>query len=95
MNAATLKELALQASYPRGIAARVDSADLARLLKERVDLLAALNTITGEWSYDSDADTCECGEFVDYAIAVHEARKRETPTCRHTRAHAALEKAAK
>lgn len=42
MNSDTLKELALQASYPRGIAARIDSADLAQLLGERTALLAVV-----------------------------------------------------
>ena len=40
MSPAVLKELQLQANYPRGIAARVDSADLKQLLEERVELLA-------------------------------------------------------
>lgn len=45
MNSATLKELRLQSTYPRGIAARVDSADLKRLLDERETLLEVVEMV--------------------------------------------------
>lgn len=51
-----LKELELQAGYPRGIAARVESLLLKRLLEERTMLLELLEAC------DGDGHNCEAGD---------------------------------
>lgn len=42
MDAGKLKQLEAEAKFPAGVAARIESQDLARLLEERADLKAAL-----------------------------------------------------
>lgn len=42
MDAGKLKTLEAEAKHPAGIAARIESQDLARLLEERAELKAAL-----------------------------------------------------
>ena len=56
MSPDVLKELRLQSSYPRGIAARIDSADLKRLLEERQALLDALAELADHIDEETDVD---------------------------------------
>lgn len=58
MSPATLAEIELQAGYPRGIAARVDSTDLARLLVEHREMRAALTYLLQEVLADTQAIAC-------------------------------------
>lgn len=70
MSPGLLKELALQSTYPRGIAARVDSADLKLLLEERVELLVALETCV-----DSESVKLQSDIYTLAAVAISRANR--------------------
>lgn len=93
---ATVGELA-RASLRHGYTKAEFAEALAnmRLFAVASELLVALTSVAMEWPYDADDGTCECGEFCDSESEAYAPLNGAKPSCRHTRAHAAIAKASK